>query len=232
MEGVCDVILIEHILGNAKKDPVWQRRLEGAHIDLLVLDQREAQKSRCRRTSLGGRDLGISLERNVVLADGDVLMWDEASKTAVVVQLNLRDVMVIDLKELKKQPLDVLIKTSFELGHALGNQHWKAVTKNNEVYIPLTVETKMMDSVMRTHGFEHLPYAFIGGAEILPHLTSSEARLLFGGAEETDTHVHVASPQDKLEAAALKIHGVHSHGDGISHSHSHDHGHTHHDHKH
>ena len=223
------MILIEHILGNAKKDPVWQRRLEGAHIDLLVLDQREAQKSRCRRTSLGGRDLGISLERNVVLADGDVLMWDEASKTAVVVQLNLRDVMVIDLKELKKQPLDVLIKTSFELGHALGNQHWKAVTKNNEVYIPLTVETKMMDSVMRTHGFQHLPYAFVGGAEILPLLTTSEARLLFGGAEETDTHVHVASPQDKLDAAALKIQGVHSHD---AHSHSHDNGHTFHSHKH
>ena len=223
------MILIEHILGNAKKDPAWQHTLEGAHIDLLVLDPREAQKSRCRRTSLGGRDLGISLERNVVLADGDVLLWDEASRTAVVVQLNLRDVMVIDLKELKKQSLDVLIKTSFELGHALGNQHWKAVTKNNEVYIPLTVETKMMDSVMRTHGFQHLPYAFVGGAEILPLLTTSEARLLFGGAEETDTHVHVASPQDKLDAAALKIQGVHSHD---AHSHSHDNGHTFHSHKH
>ena len=221
------MILIEHILGNAKKDPVWQRRLEGAHIDLLVLDQREAQKSRCRRTSLGGRDLGISLERNVVLADGDVLMWDEASKTAVVVQLNLRDVMVIDLKELKKQPLDVLIKTSFELGHALGNQHWKAVTKNNEVYIPLTVETKMMDSVMRTHGFEHLPYAFVSGAAVLPNLTPSEARLLFGGAEETATHVHVASPQDKLEAAALQIKGQYLHD---PHSHSHDNGLTFHSH--
>ena len=221
------MILIEHILGNAKKDPVWQRRLEGAHIDLLVLDQREAQKSRCRRTSLGGRDLGISLERNVVLADGDVLMWDEASKTAVVVQLNLRDVMVIDLKELKKQPLDVLIKTSFELGHALGNQHWKAVTKHNEVYIPLTVETKMMDSVMRTHGFEHLPYAFVSGAAVLPNLTPSEARLLFGGAEETATHVHVASPQDKLEAAALQIKGQYLHD---PHSHSHDNGLTFHSH--
>jgi len=223
------VILIEHILGNAKKDPNWKQKLEGANVDLLVLDQREAQKSRCRRTSLGGRDLGISLERNVVLADGDVLLWDEANNTAVVVQLNLRDVMVIDLKELKQQPLDVLIKTSFELGHALGNQHWKAVTKNNEVYIPLTVETKMMDSVMRTHGFQHLPYAFVGGAQILPLLTTSEARLLFGGAEETDTHVHVASPQDKLEAAALKIQGVHSHD---AHSHSHDNGHTFHSHKH
>lgn len=222
------MILIEHILGNAKKDPAWKQKLEGANVDLLVLDQREAQKSRCRRTSLGGLDLGISLERNVVLADGDVLMWDEANNTAVVVQLNLRDVMVIDLKELKQQPLDVLIKTSFELGHALGNQHWKAVTKNNEVYIPLTVETRMMDSVMRTHGFEHLPYAFIGGAEILPHLTTSEARLLFGGAEETGTHVHVDSPQDKLDA--LKIHGQHTHGD--SQRHSHDNGLTYHDHKH
>ena len=223
------MILIEHILGNAKKDPHWKQKLEAANVDLLVLDQREAQKSRCRRTSLGGLDLGISLERNVVLSDGDVLLWDEATNTAVVVQLNLRDVMVIDLKELKQQPLDVLIKTSFELGHALGNQHWKAVTKHNEVYIPLTVETKMMDSVMRTHGFQHLPYAFIGGAEILPLLTTSEARLLFGGAEETDTHVHVASPQDKLEAAALKIQGVHSHD---AHSHSHDNGQTFHSHKH
>ena len=223
------MILIEHILGNAKKDPHWKQKLESANVDLLVLDQRDAQKSRCRRTSLGGLDLGISLERNVVLSDGDVLLWDEGSNTAVVVQLNLRDVMVIDLKELKKQPLDVLIKTSFELGHALGNQHWKAVTKNNEVYIPLTVETKMMDSVMRTHGFQHLPYAFVGGAEILPLLTTSEARLLFGGAEETDTHVHVASPQDKLDAAALKIQGVHSHD---AHSHSHDNGHTFHSHKH
>ena len=45
------MILIEHILGNAKKDPVWKQKLEGANVDLLVLDQREAQKSRCRRTS-------------------------------------------------------------------------------------------------------------------------------------------------------------------------------------
>lgn len=38
------------------------------------------------------------------------------------------------------------------------------------------------------------------GAEILPLLTNSEARLLFGGAEDTDTHVHVASPLMNLMA--------------------------------
>ncbi|UQS88773.1 urease accessory protein UreE [Pseudomonas chlororaphis subsp. piscium] len=202
------MILIEKILGNLKKDPLWKQRLEGATLDLLVLDQREAQKSRCRRNTAAGLDLGISLERNVVLADGDVLMWDEPSRTAVVVQLSLRDVMVIDLTPLKHQSLDVLIKTSFEIGHALGNQHWKAVTKNNEVYIPLTVEPKMMDSVMRTHGFQHLPYAFVSGAKVLPLLTHTEARLLFGGAEEMGTHVHVPAGGQNLVANSLKIHGV------------------------
>lgn len=157
------MILIEHILGNVKKDPVWQEKLKDATFDLLVLDQREAQKSRCRKLSTQGLDLGISLDRHVVLADGDVLAWDEKTNVAVVVQINLRDVMVIDLSELKSRSPDELIKTCFELGHALGNQHWKAVTKNNEVYVPLTVATTMMDSVMRTHGFQHLPFRFVKG---------------------------------------------------------------------
>ena len=38
------MILIEHILGNVKKDLAWQHKLEGATVDVLVLDQREAQK--------------------------------------------------------------------------------------------------------------------------------------------------------------------------------------------
>ncbi|WP_271311753.1 urease accessory protein UreE [Yersinia intermedia] len=218
------MILIEHILGNVKKDPVWQAKLKNATVDLLVLDQREAQKSRCRKSTLQGLDLGISLDRHVVLADGDVLTWDEESNVAVVVQIHLRDVMVIDLSELKNRSADELIKTCFELGHALGNQHWKAVTKNNEVYVPLTVATTMMDSVMRTHGFQHLPFRFVKGAEILPLLTNSEARLLFGGAEDTDTHVHVASPLDEPHGSGLHIHSIHSHGDGHSHAHDHSHG--------
>ncbi|MGP2541971.1 urease accessory protein UreE [Yersinia sp. 2541 StPb PI] len=224
------MILIEHILGNVKKDPVWQAKLKNATVDLLVLDQREAQKSRCRKSTMQGLDLGISLDRNVVLADGDVLTWDEESNVAVVVQIHLRDVMVIDLSELKNRSADELIKTCFELGHALGNQHWKAVTKNNEVYVPLTVATTMMDSVMRTHGFQHLPFRFVKGAEILPLLTNSEARLLFGGAEDTDTHVHVASPLDEPHGSRLHIHSIHSHGEGHSHDHDHDHDHSHGDH--
>ncbi len=39
------MILIENVLGNIKKDPVWQAKLKDSTIDLLVLDQREAQKA-------------------------------------------------------------------------------------------------------------------------------------------------------------------------------------------
>lgn len=214
------MILIEHVLGNIKNDPVWQTKLKDASIDLLVLDQREAQKSRCRKLSSQGVDLGISLERNVVLIDGDVLFWNDELHMAIVVQIQLRDVMVISLSELKKRSFDELVKTCFELGHALGNQHWKAVTKNNEVYVPLTVATTMMDSVMRTHGFQHLPYHFAKGAEILPLLSNSEARLLFGGAEDTDTHVHVIHGESQSPISGLQIERIHSHSHG-EHKHEH-----------
>lgn len=218
------MILIEHVLGNIKNDPVWQTKLKDATIDLLVLDQREAQKSRCRKLSSQGLDLGISLERNVILTDGDVLFWNDELHMAIVVQIQLRDVMVISLSELKRRSFDELVKTCFELGHALGNQHWKAVTKNNEVYVPLTVATTMMDSVMRTHGFQHLPYHFAKGAEILPLLSNSEARLLFGGAEDTDTHVHVSHGENQSPIYGLQIEGIHIHNHGNSHGdHKHEH---------
>lgn len=218
------MILIEHVLGNIKNDPVWQTKLKDAAIDLLVLDQREAQKSRCRKLSSQGVDLGISLERNVVLTDGDVLFWNDELHMAIVVQIQLRDVMVISLSELKKHSFDELIKTCFELGHALGNQHWKAVTKNNEVYVALTVAPTMMDSVMKTHGFQHLPYHFAKGADILPLLSHSEARLLFGGAEDMDTHVHVSHGENQSPASGLHTKRIQSHNHGHCHgAHKHEH---------
>ncbi len=103
--------------------------------------------------------------------------------------------------------------------------------------MPLTVATTMMDSVMRTHGFQHLPFRFVKGAEILPLLTNSEARLLFGGAEIPTRTFMLPAPLDEPHGSGLHIHGIHSHEEGHSHGdHDHDHSHSHgdhdHDHKH
>lgn len=216
------MILIEHILGNVRKDPVWQKRQKNAQVDTLILDQREAQKSRCRKNTEKGQDLGIALDRKVLLSDGDVLLFDEATNTMTIAQISLRDVMMINLSHLKSLSTEEHIRISFELGHALGNQHWKAVLKGDIVYAPLTVSEKVMASVMRTHGFSEETFTFVKGETILPQLSHSEARLLFGGAEDADTHVHV-----ELGLIHQHNHG-HAHGHDHSHDHDHDHPHDHH----
>ncbi|ENP3038015.1 urease accessory protein UreE [Salmonella enterica] len=185
------MIVIRNIFGNCKTDPSWQEKMQNAELDYLELDQRDAQKNSCRKLTKKGLDIGISLERDIMLKDGDIILYDSTRKYAVVVKITLREVMIIDLSsELIRQP-DVLLKLSFELGHALGNQHWKAIIKNGHVFVPLTVAQKVMGSVIHTHGFDYLPYTFVSGECVLPLLSNSEARLLFGGAEDMDKHIHV-----------------------------------------
>ena len=48
-------------------------------------------------------------------------MWDEAERRAIVARIALNDVMIVDLVALKGEAMDVVVRTIFELGHALGN---------------------------------------------------------------------------------------------------------------
>ena len=90
---------------------------------------------------------------------------------------------MIELDGLAGAAPETSLRTCFELGHALGNQHWPAVVKGPRVYVPLTVDRKVMASVMRTHAFEGITYEFVPGAEVIPYLAPHEARRLFGGAD-------------------------------------------------
>jgi urease accessory protein len=200
------MLVIETIIGNIH-ETAWKARLEQATLDWLVLDQWEAQKSRLRKSSQNGLDLAISLPRGILLRDGDILKWDEAQGTATVARVNLKDVMVVELSALQTQNSEVLVRTCVELGHALGNQHWPAVVKGNRVFIPLTVDKKVMASVMKTHAFHGITYEFIPGSEVIPYLAPHESRRLFGGAEGP-IHSHVEE---------------HDH----PHDHTHPHGHVH-----
>jgi len=206
--------VIETLLGNSE-DPAWKVRLENARVDVLSLDQWQAQKNRFRRKTDGGIDLAISLERNIHLHDGDVLLWDNASRLAIITRIQLKDVMVIRLDGLLLQAPELLGRTCLELGHALGNQHWPAVVKGTSVYVPLTVNQQVMNSVMKTHAFEGITYDFVPGKTVIAYLSPHESRKLFGGAESVP-HSHVHDYEHDL---------------GIAHSHEHDQSHEH-EHKH
>ena len=182
------MILVEKALGNAG-DPSWAQLLEDAVIDPLDLDQWQAQKSRMRLKTEAGVEVAVALDRNTHLRDGDVLAWDEPNLSAIVARVSLNDVMIVKLDALLNRSPEELARACVELGHALGNQHWPAVVKGTSVYVPLTVDQKVMDSVMRTHAFEGITREFAPGAEVIPYLAPHEARRLFGGAGSTP-HSH------------------------------------------
>lgn len=200
------MILVDTILGNAAT-PEWSERMASANIDTLELDHWEAQKSRFRKRTADGTELAVSLDRGTFVRDGDVLLWDAEAPALVLARIRLRDVMVIELGGLIAQAdsadaqreddalstsaLEVALRTCVELGHALGNQHWPALVKGTKVYAPLTVDRKVMSSVMKTHGFEGIQYGFVPGSEIVPYLAPHESRRLFGAAEgAVHSHSH------------------------------------------
>jgi urease accessory protein len=176
------LVRVNAVVGHAAHDN-WPDRLESARVDVLRLDQAEAQKSRLRKTTAGGVEVAISLDRGTQLRDGDILLWDETRDAAIVARIELNEVLVIDLSGLLDRPPERSMVTCVELGHALGNQHWPAVVKGARVYVPLAVARAVMASVMKTHAFEDVRYEFVPGADVIPHLTPHEARRLFGAAE-------------------------------------------------
>jgi urease accessory protein len=182
------VIIVETIVGNATDD-AWKTELADAAFDYLDLDQWQAQKNRFRSTTEQGMELALSLERNTHLRNGDILVWDTATRKAVVARITLQDVLVIDFSPLLEQQSGAIAQTCFELGHALGNQHWPAVVKGSKVFVPLTVARQVMASVMKTHAFTGITYDFVPGTEVIPYLAPHEARRLFGGANSTP-HSH------------------------------------------
>jgi urease accessory protein len=183
------MILVDAVLGNAA-EPQWAARLSKAAVDALELDHWEAQKNRFRKKTAGGVELAVSLDRGTFMRDGDVLLWDAQAARAVVAKISLREVMIIHLDGLGPAA-EVAMRTCVELGHALGNQHWPALVKGSRVFVPLTVDRKVMSSVMNTHRFEGIRYEFVPGSEIVPYLAPHESRRLFGGAEgPVHAHTH------------------------------------------
>lgn len=178
------------IIGNLD-DPAWRERSRNAQIETIDLDQWTAQKSRFVVRSDRGNEYAVALKRHTQLLAGDIIDYRPDENRIVAVRIALSDVLVVELDELARQAPEQIIHTAVELGHAIGNQHWPAVVKGTRVYIPLTVDKKVMESVMRTHHIEGIRFWFQPGREVIPYLAPHEIRRLFGGTgPDSDVHHH------------------------------------------
>lgn len=209
------------IIGNLHS-PQWKDK--ELDIDFIPLDQWTAQKSRFLAKSERGIEYPIALKRQSQVVDGDIVFYDPEKKYAAVLKLDLNQVLVIDLSALEKESPQAIIRRSVELGHAIGNQHWPAVVKGAKIYVPLTVDKKVMLSVMDTHHLEGITYEFQPGNEVIPYMAPHEIRRLFGGASHENNHIHSHAPGMEHSHAGHghgeHCHGEHAHGD-------HHHGHCH-----
>lgn len=173
----------------------------------------DSAKSRFIVTGDKGTQCAVALKRNHQLIEGDVLKYDPATGKAIVARIELSPVFVIDLSAVEKEDKLKIIETCIELGHAIGNQHWPAVIKGTKVYVPLTVDKKVMESVMYTHSIPGVTYEFQPGKEVIPYLAPHEIRNLFGGtAQESHAHVHEAPMHHHTPH-------IHTHPDGTTHCH-------------
>lgn len=204
--------IFTEILGNMHSHD-WEHKLADCHIESIFLDQWTAQKSRFLAKSDHGNEYPIALKRQSQIIDGDILYYDPDKKEAIVLRLDLNPVLEIDLSKLTSKSPEEIIRIAVELGHAIGNQHWPAVVKGTKVYVPLTVDKKVMLSVMETHNIDDITYEFHQGMEVIPYMAPHEIRRLFGGASHDNHHIH----GDHEHAHA---HIVHDH-DGHEYPHCH-----------
>lgn len=170
------------ILGNINHDYVWQSLLKDFEVDFIFLDQWTAQKCRFVAKGMSGSLYQVALERNSHVDDGDIIFVDKEARIAAIVKIELNPVLVIDMSNLLSENISDMMRTAFELGHAVGNQHWPALVKGPLVYVPLTVDRRVMLSVLKTHNIEGISYEFRDGGEVIPYLAPHEIRRLFGNA--------------------------------------------------
>ena len=228
--------IYSEVIGNMNLSPEWKEKLADADIDYVFLDQWTAQKSRFLGKGVSGKEYPIALARHSQIVDGDIVDYDPSTNKAIVLKIELSPVLVVDLGGIAESKPEEIIRISLELGHAIGNQHWPAVVKGTKVYVPLTVDKKVMMSVMETHHIEGIKYDFQKGVEIIPYLAPHEIRRLFGGAgHESHSHEH---DHGYIVYAHEHTHShEHSHGDTTHchdhcHVHQHSHGNEVHDHEH
>lgn len=181
--------IFSEVIGNMISDPIWAEKLKNSNIIYLDLDQWTAQKSRFIAKS-DRTEYAVALKRHSQIENGDILKYDPGTNSAVVIRIDLKPVLVIDLKKIAQKKPEEIIHKCIEIGHAIGNQHWPAIVKKDKLYVPLTVDKKVMTSVMDTHHFEDITYEFQPGKEVIPFLAPHEIRQLFGGSTQEISHHH------------------------------------------
>ena len=133
------MITISSVLGNVFYDTEYAekfKKLRGtSNCELIKMSRSELDKTRLRRNTDKGSDVGMVLSTVSKLHNGDVLLSD--SERLIVIEQIPEKVISIKTKENSE-------KTLVTLGHIIGNRHRPIqIEKDGKVIFPILSESEI-----------------------------------------------------------------------------------------
>ena len=156
------MLIINEILGNINTDGKWKKLYNimnrDNHVHTIMITRLESERCRLfKRLPELNEEMGINLKRGMVLCDGDVLYYKRGEKMFVA-KIEAEEMMVLHFVE--KFHEDKMLELAVKLGHAIGNQHWQMKVVGGKIYVPIMIDKKVMESVMKTHNIPGVKYYF------------------------------------------------------------------------
>ena len=131
------MLIVNTILGNIYKDDQLAKKIEDSKkqgkFRRLLLSRIEMEKSRLRKKTDDGFDIGFVLEPGTKLQHGDII--SESDETILIEQLPEK-ILTVKFKENRK---DLLLL----VGHIIGNRHRPISIRNETISFPIHDDSEM-----------------------------------------------------------------------------------------
>ena len=170
------MIAISSVIGNIFQDKELADKFEKLQktmsCEVLKFSRSELDKTRFRKQTDKGTDIGCILDSENKLHNGDV-MYSNTEKFIIIEQIPEK-VISIKIKKIKANYDEILVK----LGHIIGNRHRPIqIDKNGQIIFPI-----LSDSELDT--FKKL------FSEIIVHLEMKVEEKIFEPRNGMDVHEH------------------------------------------
>ncbi len=170
------MIAISSVIGNIFQDKELADKFEKLQktmtCEVLKFSRSELDKTRFRKQTDKGTDIGCILDSEHKLNNGDV-MYSNPEKFIVIEQIPEK-VISIKIKKIEANSEEILVK----LGHIIGNRHRPIqIDKNGQIIFPI-----LSDSEVDT--FRKL------FSEIIDHLEMKVENQIFEPRNGMDVHEH------------------------------------------
>lgn len=135
-------IIVKSVVGNIHKSMLlakqYRKIRSAGKSETISLSRADMQRLRLRRKTDAGSDVGIIVQPDTRLEDGDVLVFTK-EKFIVVSQLREK---VLSVKVMERDPVGAA-EISALVGHAIGNRHRPIAVNGGTITFPIMADSEL-----------------------------------------------------------------------------------------